>query len=97
MILLSIVLTLFCLVGWIMGAMRPHHRAWISIGGGPAVVFLGLYFYVVCQRTEPSLDFQPVGVHWSVLFFMIGGVWALLSKPKAPAARNDDKGGGIAA
>lgn len=84
--MISLFLAIFCLVGWIMGAMRPGRRTWVVLGAIAGVAILAFYVYAVCQHITPDLGFdRNIGVHWLPLFAMIGGVGALLSKPKAPA------------
>lgn len=97
MVLFAIILTLFCLVGWIIGAMRPHRRAWISIGVAPGVIVLGFHFFAVCRHITPSFETTGnLGVHWFILVFMIGGFIALLSQPKTPKKPADDNHDGAA-
>ena len=97
MILLAIFLTLFCMVGWVMGAMRPRARIWIKLGVAPGVVFLAFYFLAVCRHITPSFETDAdLGVHWFILIWMVGGFIALLSEPKAPAKPPGDQHGGAA-
>lgn len=95
MVLFAIVLTLFCMVGWVMGAMRPRRRDWIAIGVVPGVVVLGFYLTAVCRHITPSFSTDAdLGVHWFILLWMVGGFIALLSDPKRPATPPTDQHGG---
>lgn len=98
MVLFSIVLTLFCGIGWIIGAMRPGSRTWIRVCVAPGVLVLAFYFFAVCRHITPSFDTGAnLGVHPFYLVWMIGGFIALLSQPKTPARPSgDDNHGGAA-
>lgn len=92
----SITLALIGVIGWIFGAMKPHRRVWILVCIGPAVVLLVLYFAFVLPEARPELYSGTVQIGWPQLLAIIGGVWALLSRPNEPAPQkhNDDQGNG---
>lgn len=99
MVLLAIVLTLFCLVGWIIAAFRPGRPRWVAIGVAPGVVSLAFYFFAVCRHITPSFDPVPnLGVNEYFLVWMVGGFIALLSEPKRkpPAKPPGDQHDGAA-
>jgi membrane associated rhomboid family serine protease len=80
--LIVLMLAAGAIVGWILGALKPHRQAWILVFIGPALVVLGFYFVWQLFHTQPSLYSGEAEVGWPTLPCMIGGVWALLAKPR---------------
>lgn len=92
--LLCLILAATGLTFWIMGAAKPHRRTWVAVMLAPAVIVLGFYFILQLGASTATLQASPE-VGYPQLIAMIGGVCALLAKPKAPPAarvRHDDNG-----
>lgn len=83
--LLCLILAATALTFWVMGAAKPRRRTWVAVMLFPAVVVLGFYFVLQLGASTANLQASPQ-VGYPQLLAMIGGVGALLSKPKAPPA-----------
>lgn len=94
---LAITLAMVGVVGWVFGAMKPHRRVWVLVGIVPSLALLVLYFFFMLPQVRPELYSGSVQLGWPQLAAIIGGVWALLSKPNEPAPpkRHDDQGNGV--
>lgn len=87
---------LFCLIlaaigltFWVMGAAKPRRRTWVAVMLLPAVAVLGYYFALMLGNSTASLHATPAEVGYPQLLAMIGGVCAILAKPKAPPPARD--------
>lgn len=90
-------------IGWLVGMMKKRAQFWVRFFGPPGVVYLAwYYFFVLLPKVKPALMVGGMQTGYWTLFFMIGGVWALLARPRPdkPVKRTDkhtDKGGAAAA
>lgn len=81
-ILGALFLSAATLAGWWIGALKHNAQLWIRVGVAPATIWLGFYFLVQLLRAEAEIVTGTAEVGWPTLPCMVGGVWALLAKPK---------------
>jgi hypothetical protein len=95
-IMLTLSLAAFTLAGWWLGALKARAQLWIRIGVGPATLWLGFYFIWQLMMAAPTIHTGEASVGWPTLPFMIGGVCALLSSPRADDGNTHQDNGAAA-
>lgn len=78
-------------LGWLVGMCRKRAQFWVRFLGPIGLAYLAWYYlFVLLPRVKPELlgDGMQTG-QWTIVF-MVGGIWALLAKPRPPRARKTD-------
>lgn len=91
---LALTLAIVGLVSWIFGVMKPHRRTWVKAMVLPAAVVLLFYVGMVVPEIRPELYSGRIQLGWPQLIAIIGGVWALLAKPKDSNDKTTNTGNG---
>lgn len=84
-------LALLAWIGWFIGMIRPKAQFWVRFIGPVGIIWLTWYFFVAMTRSKPMLLAGGMEAGQITVAFMVGGVWALLAKPKPPKATTDGK------
>lgn len=75
-------------IGWLKGMMTPRAQFWVKFVGPFGLCWLTWYFFHCLTRSQPALIAGGLEAgHWTVVF-MVGGVWALLARPRPSPPEN---------
>lgn len=69
-------------IGWLIGMLRPRAQFWVKFVGPIGLAWLTWYFFVALSQSKPELLAGGLEAGRITVCFMIGGVWALLARPK---------------
>ena len=81
-------------IGWAKGMLTPRAQFWVKFVGPFGLAWLTWYFFVCLSRSQPALVAGGMEAGQITVAFMVGGVWALLAKPRPrpPAQVRDEAG-----
>lgn len=74
-------------IGWLLGMLRPKAQIWVRFVGPIGILWLTWYFFVALSQSSPALVAGQMEAGRITVAFMIGGIWALMARPKAPAGQ----------
>lgn len=79
-------------IGWAKGMLTPRAQFWVKAVGPFGLAWMTYYFFLFLSRSQPALLAGGMEAGQLTVAFMVGGVWALLAKPKPrpPAPVRDD-------
>lgn len=84
-------------IGWLIGMLRPKAQVWVRFVGPIGILWLTWYFFVALSHSSPALMAGQMEAGRITVAFMIGGIWALMARPKPKAASVKRDGGAEAA
>lgn len=90
--LILLALAALAWIGWLKGMMTPRAQFWVQFLGPLGLAWLTYYFFVCLTASQPKLISGGLEAGQLTVACMIGGIWALLAKPR-PLPPADAKGG----
>ena len=78
-------------IGWLKGMLTPRAQFWVKFVGPFGLAWMTWYFFICLTRSQPALIAGGMEAGQLTVGFMVGGVWALLARPRpAPPAKLPD-------
>lgn len=75
-------------IGWLVGMFKKRAQWWVLFFGPIGIAYMGwYYFWVLLPRVQPALLGEGMQTGQWTIVFMVGGVWALIAKPRPPKPR----------
>jgi len=91
---LLMTLTALGWLGWAIGITRRRPQWWVVFFGPVGLVWLTWYFFLILSLSQPSLFAGGLEAGRSTVVAIVGGVWALLARPRPlKSPETPDSGG----
>src|SRR5690242_14837864 len=81
-------------LGWLVGMLRKRAQFWVIFLGPIGLLWLTWYFFLILSQSQPQLFAGGLQAGKPTVAAMIGGVCALLAKPKPERPHRTEGDGG---